>query len=75
MKGEIQVLPLDASRTQLSFKGSYDPPLGAVGRGIDRALLHRIAEATARDFLERLAKAVESSTRVEAKEQPSAESE
>jgi len=58
MHAEIGVLALDANRTQLSFKGRYDPPLGSLGRGIDHALLHRVAGATARDFLDRLVRAV-----------------
>ncbi|HEX5903035.1 MAG TPA: hypothetical protein VF028_07985 [Actinomycetota bacterium] len=33
----------------------YEPPLGLVGRAADRALLHRVAEATFKDFLERVA--------------------
>jgi hypothetical protein len=75
MKAEVEVLALDANRTQLSFKGTYDPPLGPVGRGIDRALLHRVAEATARDFVERLAGAVESLMKGEPREQPGPDSE
>ena len=34
----------------------YVPPLGAVGRAIDRALLFRVAEATIKDFLDRVAR-------------------
>jgi hypothetical protein len=60
MEADIGVLALDANRTQLSFEGRYRPPLGTVGRSIDRALLHRVAEATARDFMDRLAGALES---------------
>jgi hypothetical protein len=36
----------------------YVPPLGAVGRTIDRALLSRVAEATVKDFLDRVADAI-----------------
>lgn len=32
----------------------YVPPLGAVGRAMDRAVLFRIAEATLKDFLDRV---------------------
>jgi hypothetical protein len=60
MEADVGVLALGAGRSQLSFNGRYRPPLGAVGRGIDRALLHRVAEATARDFVNRLARALES---------------
>ena len=33
----------------------YVPPFGAVGRALDRALLSRVAEATVKDFLDRVA--------------------
>jgi hypothetical protein len=39
--------------------GRYDPPLGAFGREIDRMLLHRLAEASVRFLLTRIAQRVE----------------
>lgn len=68
MQAELGVLALDAKRTQLSFDGRYEPPFGVVGRGIDEVLLHRVAEATAKDFLEAVAGAVESMIAAEATE-------
>ncbi len=44
--------------TQLSVSARYVPPLGSLGSTIDRALLHRIAEATMKDFLDRIATAM-----------------
>jgi hypothetical protein len=35
----------------LSIVGRYDPPFGLVGRGLDRALLHRVADATMTSLL------------------------
>jgi len=35
--------------------GIYRPPLGALGAGLDRAVLHRVADATARSLLVRVA--------------------
>jgi hypothetical protein len=32
----------------------YVPPLGALGRAIDRALLFRVAEATIKNFLDQI---------------------
>ena len=55
LDADIEVAAIGPGRTQLSMSGRYDPPLGAVGRAIDRALLHRIAEATVKDFLDRVA--------------------
>ena len=34
------------------------PPLGVVGTLIDRALLYRVAEATLKDFLDRVGDAI-----------------
>lgn len=44
---------------QLTLQGSYQPPIGALGRLIDRSLLHRIAEASVKHFVDRVARALE----------------
>lgn len=45
-------------RTKLTLRGTYEPPLGSVGRMADRALLSRVAEATVTDWVARLVAAV-----------------
>jgi hypothetical protein len=55
LEGDLEVAPLGPSRTQLSISVMYTPPMGGLGRALDRALLHRVAEATVKDFLERVA--------------------
>ena len=40
--------------TQITFRGSYKAPLGPVGRILDRALLHRLAEACVKNFMDRI---------------------
>lgn len=59
MDAEIEVAPMGDARTQLAMTARYTPPFGLVGRVADRALLHRVAEATIKDFLERVAANVE----------------
>ena len=54
----IEVGVLGQDRTQLAISARYRPPLGVVGRAIDRVLLHRVAEATLKDFLDRLGAAI-----------------
>ena len=54
LDADIEIAPL-GGRTHLSITARYDPPLGTVGRALDRALLHRVAEATIKDFLDRAA--------------------
>jgi hypothetical protein len=44
--------------TIITFSGTYDPPLGAVGRALDRAVMGRIAEATVRNWVDRLVAAI-----------------
>lgn len=55
LDGELEVGTLGKDRTQLAISGRYDPPLGTVGRSVDRIALHRVAEATIKYFLDRVA--------------------
>ncbi len=54
MEGDLEVAPFGPCKTQLSMNARYRPPFGAVGAAADRALLHRVAEATIREFVERV---------------------
>jgi len=58
LNAELEVASLGRARTQLAISGRYDPPLGTVGRTVDRLALHRVAEATIQDFLDRVAVAI-----------------
>ncbi|HET9081284.1 MAG TPA: hypothetical protein VFO01_12320 [Trebonia sp.] len=44
---------------RVTLTGSYRPPLGAVGGGLDRLLLHTVATATVRALLTTIADALE----------------
>jgi len=54
LDADLEVAPLAPGRTQLAMSARYVPPLGRVGRVIDRAVLSRVAEATLKDFLDRV---------------------
>jgi hypothetical protein len=58
LDADLEIAPLGPARTQLAMSARYVPPLGALGRVIDRALLFRVAEATIKDFLDRVREAV-----------------
>jgi hypothetical protein len=58
-EGELQLVPIGPGETKLALAGTYDPPLGDVGRAVDNLLMHTAAEATVKDFLEQLAKRLE----------------
>jgi hypothetical protein len=54
LDADIEVAALGPNRTQLSISARYRPPMGALGRALDRTMLHRVAEATIKDFLDRV---------------------
>jgi hypothetical protein len=58
LDADLEVAPLGPGRAQLAISARYVPPFGAVGRVIDRAVLSRVAEATLKDFLDRVAEAI-----------------
>jgi hypothetical protein len=58
LDADLEVAALAPGRTQLAMSARYDPPLGVVGKMIDRTILYRVAEATIKDFLDRLADAL-----------------
>ena len=49
---------LGPEMTSLSLEGTYQPPLGPVGRVVDRVALRKFAEATIKDWVDRVAEAV-----------------
>jgi hypothetical protein len=58
LDADLEVASLRPGRTQLAISARYVPPFGSVGRVVDRAALSRVAEATLKDFLDRVADAI-----------------
>ncbi|MDA8296669.1 MAG: hypothetical protein M0004_08810 [Actinomycetota bacterium] len=58
LDGDLVLSP-KGDHAQLTLRASYVPPFGALGRGLDWAGMHRVAEATLRSFLFRLAARLE----------------
>jgi hypothetical protein len=58
MEGDLELAPFGPGASHLAMSGRYTPPYGQVGEALDRALLHRVAEATVRDFVQRVAEQV-----------------
>lgn len=59
LEGEIVLAAVGPALTQLTLQGTYQTPLGAVGLTLDRVLLHRLAEATVKRFVDDLAAHIE----------------
>ena len=54
LDADLTLVP-DGEGTVLCLAGAYRPPLGSLGQALDRAILHRVADATIRTFLTRVA--------------------
>lgn len=59
LDGSLDVLSLGHQMTQVTLFARYDPPLGVIGAGIDRLVLHHLAEHTIRAFLQDVAQRLE----------------
>lgn len=59
LDADITVTPA-GQRTRLMLAGAYRPPLGRLGAGIDRAVLHHVADATIRALVRHIADALTS---------------
>ena len=55
LEADLEIAAMGAHRTQLAINVRYEPPLGIIGAVADRALMHRVAEATIKDFTDQVA--------------------
>jgi hypothetical protein len=71
MTGKVELAPVDARVTRLTVRGMYEPPFGRLGKHLDDAFMHSVAEATVRDLAESIAKRLDgaSSARVSRSQQ------
>jgi hypothetical protein len=54
LTGDVEIAGIGANLTQVGLSGTYEPPFGPAGRLADRALLHRVAELTVKDFVDQV---------------------
>lgn len=59
LEGDLIVEAVGVDLTQITLRGSYKPPLGPVGKILDRALFHRLAEACVKNFMDRIQAALD----------------
>jgi hypothetical protein len=51
MDADISLTAAGEHTTRMSLAGAYRPPLGPLGAGLDKAILHQVASATVRALL------------------------
>jgi len=59
LEGKLRLSAVDPERAELALSARYRPPLGRAGQVLDEALLSRVAAATVRSFLRRVARTLE----------------
>ena len=55
LDADLMILAEGTDKTRIMLNGCYRPPLGRLGEGLDRAILHRVASATIRALLRSVA--------------------
>jgi hypothetical protein len=59
LEADLIVEAVGDEMTQITLRGSYKPPLGPVGKLLDRALLHHLAEGCVKNFMDRIQAALD----------------
>jgi hypothetical protein len=59
LDADVTLVPDTDDSILIGLEGVYRPPAGAAGQMLDRVILHRVAAATIRAFLNQLAAAIE----------------
>ena len=55
MEGAVELAPVEKEMTRLTVSGTYEPPLGRVGKWLDEAAMHKVAESTVQELAEAIA--------------------
>ena len=58
LDADLTLTPAGDQATMLAVSGAYRPPLGGLGAGLDRVLLHRVAQASIRAFAHQIGAAI-----------------
>ena len=58
LTGELVLSHVGPEQTKLSLEATYQPPMGPLGRVVDRVVLGRFAESTVKNWVDQLAEAL-----------------
>lgn len=59
LNAELLLAHVGKNLTRLAIEGTYEPPLGVVGKVADRAILGRYADAAVRNWLDQLGESLQ----------------
>jgi len=58
LDADLIVATVGPDLSRIAMRGTYAPPLGPLGRALDRAVLHRVAEASVKSFVDGVARSI-----------------
>ena len=58
LSAELSLSHVGRDRTKITLDGTYQPPLGTLGKAVDRVLLRGVAESTVKTWIDRMAAAL-----------------
>jgi hypothetical protein len=58
LNADLVISHVGVHGTRIIMDGTYEPPLGQLGRAVDRILMRRIAESTVKSWVDRLAESL-----------------
>ncbi len=60
LSADLTISHVGSHQTKIGLEGTYEPPLGSLGRVVDRVVLRRVADSTVKAWVDRLADALSS---------------
>jgi hypothetical protein len=60
LRADLTISHVGSDQTRISLEGTYEPPLGSLGKAVDRVVLRRVADSTVKAWVDRLADALSS---------------
>ncbi|MDP9145248.1 MAG: hypothetical protein M3N43_11225 [Actinomycetota bacterium] len=60
LSADLTISHVGSHQTRITLEGTYETPLGSLGRVVDRVVLRKIADATVKAWVDRLADALTS---------------
>ncbi|MEX1125016.1 MAG: hypothetical protein WD895_00040 [Acidimicrobiia bacterium] len=59
MTADLVLSHVGLTQTKLTFEGTYEPPMGPLGKMIDRIAFRKLADATVKTWVDRIAQALD----------------
>ncbi len=64
LNADLLISHVGHNQTTISLEGTYEPPLGTLGKVVDRIMLRNVADSTVKAWVDRLAEAMTASSRL-----------